>query len=103
MLGILELCRLFCCFLYVLLFFYVGGMTNVYRGLPGGAFHLLGYMTDTQTIVDDDCIPMKYDESPAKIRCLDRTCFKFSVCFYTIFCFLVVAGITVSIPPFSFS
>ncbi|KAM0071224.1 hypothetical protein Hdeb2414_s0001g00022521 [Helianthus debilis subsp. tardiflorus] len=53
---------MFCCF------FYVGGRTNVYRGLPGGAFHLLGYMTDTQTIVDDDCIPMKYDESPAKIR-----------------------------------
>ncbi|MFS7975273.1 hypothetical protein Hanom_Chr10g00878531 [Helianthus anomalus] len=71
-----------------------GGRTNVYRGIPGGTFHLLGYMTDIQTIVYDDCIRMKYEESPTKIRCLDRTCFKFSVCFYTRFCFLVVAGIT---------
>ncbi|MFS7957743.1 hypothetical protein Hanom_Chr07g00670011 [Helianthus anomalus] len=54
-------------------------------------------MIDTQTIVDDDCIPISYDESPAKIRCLDRTCFTFSVCFYTRFCFFVVAGITVSL------
>ncbi|MFS7925069.1 hypothetical protein Hanom_Chr04g00280111 [Helianthus anomalus] len=54
-----------------------GGRTNVYRGLPGGTFHLLGYMTDKQTIVDDDCNPMKYDESLAKIQ----SAFYFAACY----------------------
>ncbi|KAJ0892382.1 hypothetical protein HanPSC8_Chr09g0365181 [Helianthus annuus] len=35
-------------------------------------------MTETQTIIDEECIPMKYDKTPVKIR----------------FCFPVVAGIT---------
>ncbi|KAJ0533413.1 hypothetical protein HanIR_Chr09g0408101 [Helianthus annuus] len=61
-------------------------------------------MTETQTIIDEECIPMKYDKTPVKIRdfrmsiCIwsgvSRTCFKFYVCFYTRFCFPVVAGIT---------